>query len=77
MGGIVDYSSNHPDPIALSLAEAEYNKGCSHLRMLLGELEGIMEEQMDATNIYFGSKSAMAMGNSFKDTKHMRHILRR
>jgi hypothetical protein len=34
--------------------------------MLLAELEGIMEEQLDA----------VAMGNSFKDTKHMCYILR-
>ncbi len=48
MGGIVDHSSNMPDPIALSLAEAEYNEGCvafmasSHLRMLLVEFEGVV-----------------------------------
>jgi hypothetical protein len=41
MGGIVDHSSNMPDPVALSSAKAEYNEGCvafmaaSHLRMLL------------------------------------------
>jgi hypothetical protein len=28
MGGIVDHSSNMPDPVALSSAEAEYNEGC-------------------------------------------------
>jgi hypothetical protein len=41
----MDHSSNLPDPVALSSAEAEYNEGCiafmaaSHLRMLLCELE--------------------------------------
>jgi hypothetical protein len=41
MGGIIDHSSNLPDPVALSSAEAEYNEGCiammaaSHLCMLL------------------------------------------
>ncbi len=41
MGGIVDHSSNLPDPMALSLAEAEYNEAClafmvtNHLRMIL------------------------------------------
>ena len=45
MGGIVDHSSNMPDPIALSLAEAKYNEAClaymaaSHLVMLLNKLE--------------------------------------
>ncbi len=83
MGGIVDHSSNLPDPVALSSAEAEYNEGCiafiatSHLRMLLCEMEGINEANMKATNVYFDSKSAIAMGNSYRDTKHTRHIMRR
>jgi hypothetical protein len=83
MGGIIDHSSNLPDPVALSSAEAEYNEGCiammaaSHLRMLLCEMEGVNESSMTATPIYFDSKSAMAMDNSYKDTKHTRHIMRR
>jgi hypothetical protein len=83
MGGIVDHSSNLPDPVALSSAEAEYNEGCiafmatSHLRMLLCEMEGIPETSMTATNVYFDSKSAIAMGSSYRDTKHTRHIMRR
>ena len=82
MGGIVDHSLNMPDPVALSSAEAEYNEGCvtfiaaSHLRMLLCELEGIEESSIEATTMYFDSKSAMAMGNSHWDTKHTRHIMR-
>jgi hypothetical protein len=80
---VVDHSSNLPDPVALSSAEAEYNEGCiaimaaSHLRMLLCEFEGIEETSMEATPIYFDSKSAIAMGNSHKDTKHTRHTMRR
>jgi hypothetical protein len=83
MGGIVDHSSNLPDPVALSSAEAEYNEGClafmatSHLRMLLCEMEGVCESTLEATNVYFDSKSAIAMGNSYRDTKHTRHIMRR
>jgi hypothetical protein len=83
MGGVVDHSSNLPDPVALSSAEAEYNEGCialmaaSHLRMLLCEFDGIEEQTMEATPIYFDSKSAIAMGSSYKDTKHTRHIMRR
>jgi hypothetical protein len=83
MGGIVDHSSNMPDPIALSSAEAEYNEGCvafmagSHLCMLLCEFEGIKDEEKAATTIYFDSKSAIAMGANYKDTKHTRHIMRR
>jgi hypothetical protein len=49
----------------------------SHLRMLLCEMECINESSMTATPIYFDSKSAMAMGNSYKDTKHTQHIMRR
>jgi len=83
MGGVVDHSSNLPDPVALSSAEAEYNEGClammasSHLRMLLAELEDSTEDSLAPTNIYFDSRSAIAMGINFRDTKHTRHILRR
>jgi hypothetical protein len=81
MGGIVNHSSNLPDPVAMSLTEAEYNKGCiafmaaSHLRMLLAELEGVDEQNMEPTTIFFDIKSAIAMGDSYKDTKHTRHIM--
>jgi hypothetical protein len=83
MGGVIDHISNLPDPVALSSAEEEYNEGCiafmagSHLRMLIAKLEGSDEHTMAPTFIYFDSKSAVAMGNSYKDTKHARHILRR
>jgi len=83
MEGIVDHSSNMPDPVALSSAEAEYNEGCvafmaaSHLRMLLCEFEGVRDEDTPATTIYFDSKSAIAIGANYKDTKHTRHIMRR
>jgi hypothetical protein len=83
MGGVVDHSSNLPDPVALSSAEAEYNEGClafmaaSHLRMILAELEGIEETDLKPTIIFFDSNSAIAMGKSYKDTKHTRHIMRR
>jgi hypothetical protein len=82
MGGIVDHSSNLPDPVTLSSAEAEYNEGClammatSHLWMLLAELENITDESLAPSTIYFDSKSAIAMGNNFRDTKHTRHTLR-
>jgi hypothetical protein len=83
MEGVVDHSSNLPDPVALSSVEAEYNEGCiaimaaSHHRILLCEFEGITETSMKATPIYFDSKSAIAMGNSYKDTKHTSHIIQR
>ena len=82
MGGIVDHSSNIPDPVTLSTVEAEYNEGCvafmaaSHLRMLLCEFEGIEDADMAPTTMFFDSKSAIAMGSSYKDTKHTRNIMR-
>ena len=81
----MDHSSNLPDPIALSSAEAEYNEACiafmsaSHLVMLLNELEFVDQYDQDGglTPIFFDSTSAIAMGNSFRDTRHTRHIMRR
>jgi hypothetical protein len=83
MGGVVDHSSKLPNPVALSSAEAEYNEGClammatSHLRMLLAKWENTTDETLAPTNIYFDSRSAIAMESNFRDTKHTHHILRR
>jgi hypothetical protein len=82
MGGVVNHSSNLPDPVAMSSAEAEYNEGCiafmasNHLRMLLAELEGVEEKHLSPTNFYFDNKRAIAMADNYKDTKHTRHIMR-
>jgi hypothetical protein len=79
---VTDHSSNLTDPIALSSAEAEHNETClcgmvvTHLEMLLNDMEARSENE-DTVSIILDSKSAIAMGNSFKDTKHTRHILRR
>jgi hypothetical protein len=79
-GGCVDHSSNMPDPIALSTAESEYNQSClacmaaDHLTMLLAEIDRRFTYPI---SLFLDSKSAIAMGNSFKDTKHTRHIMRR
>jgi hypothetical protein len=84
MGGLVDQSSNLPAPVALSSAEAEYNEGClafmaaSHLSMTINELElQPADNTRSPIPIYFDSASAIAMGSSFRDTKHTRHIARR
>jgi len=83
MSGIVDHGSNMLDPVALSSAEAEYNEGCitfmaaSHLPMLLCEFNGTQDESTPPTTIYFDSKSAIAMGANYRDTKHTCHIMRR
>ena len=69
-----------PDPIALSTAESEYNQSClacmaaDHLTMLLAEIDRRFTYPI---SLFLDSKSAIAMGNSFKDTKHTRHIMRR
>jgi hypothetical protein len=83
MGGIVDHSSNMPGPVALSSAEAEYNEAClatmalSHIQMFQNELENEPVDRVFNTNLYLDNSSAIAMGRSFRDTKHTRHILRR
>jgi len=83
MGGIVDHSSNMPGPVAMSSAEAEYNEAClatmglSHIQMFENELENQPVDATSNTNLYLDNISAIAMGRSFRDTKHTRHILRR
>ena len=81
-GGVVDHSSNIPDPIAMSSAEAEYNEAClgamggAHVKMLLEDLEMDTLDNQKVL-ILVDSKSAKDMGESFKTTKRTRHILRR
>ena len=84
MGGIIDHSSNMPDPVAMSSAEAEYNQSCiatmalMHISMVLNNFE-LKDEDQERNNIplILDSSSAIAIGNSFRDTKHTRHIMRR
>jgi hypothetical protein len=45
--------------------------------MLLCELEGSDESSMKPTTMFFDSRSAIAMGSSYRDTKHTRHIMHR
>jgi len=84
MGGLVDHSSNMPDPVALSSAEVEYNQACvatmalMNIAMVMNSLE-LLDEDYERKNIplILDSNSAIAIGTSFKDTKHTRHIMRR
>jgi len=48
----------------------------THMVMLLDEFEGNKKPRWK-TPLILDSKSAIAMGNSFRDKKHTRHILRR
>jgi hypothetical protein len=50
----------------------------SHLAMMLDEFEvRIPSDIRQPVPMILDSSSAIAMGNSFKDTKHTRHIMRR
>jgi hypothetical protein len=84
MGGIIYHSSNLPDPIALSSAEAEYNQAClavmatTHVNMISEDLtQQSSSSPHPPIPIFMDSQSGIAIGSSFKDTKHTRHILRR
>ena len=82
-GSLVGFSSFVPDPVALSSAEAKYNTCChacmalAHVRGIFLGIEGLDPNSTLTTPIILDSKSAQAMGNSFRDTAHTRHIMRR
>jgi len=73
MGGIIDHSSNMPEPVALSSAEAEYNQACvatmalMHITMTINNLE-LLDEDAERIGIplILDSSSAITIGTSFK-----------
>jgi hypothetical protein len=74
MGGIVDHSSNMPDPIAMSCsAEAEYNQSCRatmalmHISMVLNNLV-LKDEDQEHANITLILDSSSFMIPSILDT---------
>jgi hypothetical protein len=78
MGGVVEHSSNMPDPVALSSAEAEYNEAClacmatAHLKQFLEDLELPLADDNRSKKpiqILIDNRSAVDMGASFKDTQ--------
>ncbi len=86
MGGVVEHSSNMPDPVALSSAEAEYNEVClaclaaAHLKQFLEDLELPFADDKKSEKpiqIFIDNRSAVDMGESFKDTQRTRHMMRR
>ena len=86
MGGVVEHSSNMPDPVALSSAEAEYNEAClacmatAHLKQFLEDLELPFVEDKKSKKpiqIFIDNRSAVDMGASFRDTQRTRHMMRR
>jgi len=59
MGGLIDHSSNMPEPVALSSAEAEYNQACvatmalMHVSMALNNLNLLMRMNRDTKYLSF------------------------
>ena len=83
MGGVAEHSTNMPDPVALSSAEAEYNEAClatAHLKQFLEDLELPFVEDKKSKKpiqIFIDNRSAVDMGASFRDTQRTRHMMRR
>jgi hypothetical protein len=86
MGGVVEHSSNMPDSVALSSAEAEYNEVClacmatAHLKKFLEDLELPFADDKKSKKpiqIFIDNMSAVDMGASFKDTQRTQHMMRR
>jgi hypothetical protein len=87
MGGMVEHSSNMPNPVALSSgAEAGYNEAwlacmvTAHLKQFLKDLELPFADEKKSKKpiqIFIDNRVAVDMGASFKDTQRTRHVMRR
>ena len=72
-----------PVPVALSSAEAEYNNACAAcvatqaMTMLYNDINGRDPDTPLNIPIILDNTAAISMGESFRDSKHTRHILRR
>ena len=80
----MDQSSFMPTLVAMSSAEAEYNTAytacmsAAHHRMLHNEFRLLdPDESSFPVIVLLDSQSTKAMGSSFRDSKHTRHIERR
>ena len=82
-GGIVDSAMTFAVPVSLSSAEAEYMNASSAavainaLTMLYNELQGRDPDMPLHIPLLLDKTACIAMGESFSDTKHNRHIIRR
>ena len=89
-GGVVDYGSHLPVPVAMSSGEAEYIAAAvacmraSHLRMLIYDLQHMSSRNYNATDvphppakIIIDNEAAIAMATCNKDTAGNRHVARR
>ena len=84
-GGIVDFSTFVPSPVAMSSAEAECNAGAAagmamyHIRMLDNEINGLEADLIPTPPVLMlcDSERAVTITNSDKDIKSLRHCKRR
>ena len=82
-GNIIDSAKTFPTPVALSSAEAEYNNACcacaatNAIAMLYNDINGHDPDMPLNIPILLDNTAAISMGESFRDTKHTRHLLRR
>ena len=84
-GGIVDFSSFVPAPVALSSTEAEMNAGAvggmgmSYVRMLWNDLHGEDPDILwdPPISMFCDNSGAVTFANSDKDSKALRHTKRR
>ena len=81
-GGIVDSATTFPTPVARSSAEAEYNNAScaaaavNAMAMLVQDIRFDDPDQPLRIPLLLDNKACIAMGESFKDSKRTRHILR-
>jgi hypothetical protein len=82
-GGVIESATTLPDPVAMSSAEAEYNNSCvagmaaTAMMMLINEIRGSEPDEPIRTPMLIDNRAAISMGESFRDSKRTRHILRR
>ena len=90
-GGIVEWNSSVPTPVAMSSSESEYLAACtacmasSHLRMLLYDFENLGKENYNPEGTHeekpnillVDNKATVSISKNYKPTKKNRHIARR
>ena len=84
-GGVVDFNSFVPTPVAMSSAEAENNAGAaacmsvSHLRMMMNEINYEDPDLLTdpPISMYCDSQGAILAANNDKESTRMRHSKRR
>lgn len=81
-GGIVDSATTFPTPVAKSSAEAEYNNAScaaaavNAMAMLVQDIRFEESDKPLRIPMLLDNQACISMGESFKDSKRTRHILR-